>query len=383
MDKKAIVAGHICIDITPIFPSGKNGRISEILVPGKLIQMGDSDVHTGGAVANTGLAMKKFGIDVTLMGKTGRDEFGEMIGGVLDKHGADARMIRSDKTSTSYSVVLAVPGNDRIFLHNPGANDTFCCSDIPQEALRECALFHFGYPTIMKSMYASEGEELLKMMQMMKQNGIATSLDMAVVDPDSDAGKVDWRIILNKVLPFVDFFMPSIEELGFMLERERFMQWQTRAGGGDIAEILSIEEDVKPLADRCMLMGAKVLLIKCGAPGLYYRTADEEIMRHVGVKAGLDIEKWSGKAGFEDSYEPERLLSGTGAGDACIAAFLSAMLKGREPEMCIHMAAAAGAACVAAYDALSGLPSFEVLEAKVHAGWSKKMNIMNAKTLSS
>ena len=59
--KKVIVAGHICLDITPVFSEGRAGGADSLLSPGKLIQMGKADVHTGGAVANTGLAMKILG----------------------------------------------------------------------------------------------------------------------------------------------------------------------------------------------------------------------------------------------------------------------------------------------------------------------------------
>ena len=67
MGKKVIVAGHICLDITPVFPDKKVSGVSEMLAPGKLIEMGNADVHTGGAVANTGLALKLLGADVSLM----------------------------------------------------------------------------------------------------------------------------------------------------------------------------------------------------------------------------------------------------------------------------------------------------------------------------
>lgn len=147
MHKKVIVAGHICLDITPVFPDKRVGQLTDILSPGKLIQMGDADVHTGGAVANTGLAMKILGADVSLMGKVGADAFGEMICNILRKYQAADGMLVSREESTSYSVVLAIPGIDRLFLHNPGANNTFRASDIPQNALEEAALFHFGYPT--------------------------------------------------------------------------------------------------------------------------------------------------------------------------------------------------------------------------------------------
>ena len=88
MSKKVIVAGHICIDITPVFQGKSVTNVSDILKPGKLIQMGKAEVSTGGVVANTGLGMKILGADVTLMGKIGNDEFGNLILGILDKYDA-------------------------------------------------------------------------------------------------------------------------------------------------------------------------------------------------------------------------------------------------------------------------------------------------------
>lgn len=371
MKKKAIIAGHICLDITPKFPEGKQSDLSQIFLPGKLLQMGEADIHTGGAVANTGLAMKLLGAEVLLMGKIGRDAFGDIVCGMLRRYGAADGMICLEQESTSYSVVLAVPGSDRIFLHNPGANDTFCADDISEDALREAALFHFGYPPLMRRIYEKNGAELVKLFRRAKAAGCATSLDMAFPDADSPAGQADWQMILRQVLPFVDFFVPSAEELCYMLDRPRFIQWQERAGGRDITEILDVDRDIRPLADMCMACGAKVLLIKCGASGMYYRTADEKRLSGIGSRVELDTAAWREKAGFERSYVPERILSGTGAGDTSIAAFLTAMLAGEHPEQCMHMAAAAGASCVAGYDALSGLKSYEELKCRIAAGWRK------------
>ena len=85
--KKVIAAGHICLDITPMFPDRKVQHPGELLSPGKLLEVGAADVHTGGSVANTGLAMKKLGADVSLMGKVGKDAFGNMILDILKKRG--------------------------------------------------------------------------------------------------------------------------------------------------------------------------------------------------------------------------------------------------------------------------------------------------------
>ena len=98
MKKKIISAGHICLDITPVFPTGRSyAGIAELLEPGKLIHMEEADVHTGGSVANTGLALKILGADVKLMGKIGKDEFGKIILDELKKYGSDQDMVK-DKT---------------------------------------------------------------------------------------------------------------------------------------------------------------------------------------------------------------------------------------------------------------------------------------------
>ncbi|HIR92081.1 MAG TPA: carbohydrate kinase family protein [Candidatus Egerieimonas intestinavium] len=369
--KKAVVAGHICLDITPAFEGEKRSRLEEILSPGKLAEVGEANIHCGGAVSNTGLAMKALGAEVSLVGKIGDDDFGRVLRSQLDEYGCGKGLVVSQEDSTGYTIVLAIPGIDRIFLHNSGANNGFSGEDVPEAELENGALFHFGYPTVMRKLYENDGEELVRMYRAMKQRGIATSLDMAAVDPNSPAGKVDWKKVLSRVLPYVDFFVPSVEELCFMLDRERYEAWSKRTSG-DVTEVLSLREDIRPLADQVMEMGAKVLLIKCGAPGIYYRTAHREILKGVGPRVELDADLWSSREGFEKSYRPRRIRSGTGAGDTTIAAFLTGMLEGMTLEQCLQLAAAAGASCVAEYDALSGIPSLEKLMEKIAGGWEKQ-----------
>ena len=364
MGKKIIAAGHICIDITPVFSTDRKfRRISELLEPGKLIHMDPADVHTGGSVANTGLALKLLGMDVQLMGKIGKDSFGGMIQEILSGYGAGG-LIVDPESSTSYSVVLAVPGIDRIFLHNPGANDTFSSADIPEEALEDAALFHFGYPPLMKRMYEAGGAELVSMFQRMKEKGIATSLDLAAVDPDSEAGRTDWEGILAAVLPYTDFFVPSFEELCFMLDRPRYEAISAR--GGDMIQALDMEEDVIPLARRCLAMGCRAVLIKCGTKGMYYATGN---CADVGSRLSLDIASWSNQQGIQPCFQADCVRSGTGAGDTSIAAFLAGILLGKEPAECAALAAAEGACCVTAYDALGGLKPLDELAGRIASGW--------------
>jgi len=362
MDGKAVVAGNICLDITPMIPGTGYTEIGQLLKPGKLVQVGGIELHTGGAVANTGLAMKFFGADVELMGKIGDDGFGTIVQKKLEEYGAESGMIVVSGAATSYTIVLSPSGIDRIFLHDPGASDTFTSEDIRWDRLSGVTLFHFGYPTVMRKMYEDEGRELCGIFSRVKSMGIATSLDMAGVDPDSEAGRADWNSILKNVLGDVDFFLPSIEELTFMLDRKVI--------DPDLSGI-SIEDDVKPLADRLLEMGAKVVLIKCGAAGIYYRTAAAGALAELADRLGLDLREWAGKEGFERSYKAQKIVSATGAGDTCIAAFLAAVMDHRPLVECLMLATAAGASCVEAYDALSGLLSFEAMEEKIRGGWQK------------
>lgn len=369
-EKKAIVAGHICLDITPVFPNQKADSVQEVLLPGKLIQMEGVDVHTGGAVANTGLAMKRLGNDVRLMGKIGGDAFGKMVLEILKEYEADQGMIVSKQSSTSYTVVVAMPGKDRIFLHDPGANNTFCEEDLDWEQIAEADLFHFGYPPLMRRMYQKNGEELCSIIKRAKSLGCAVSLDMAAVDPVSEAGREDWRKILEQVLPYIDFFVPSVEELCFMLDKPQYDAWNQKAAGRDITEIIR-QEDVATLGEQAIALGAKVVLIKCGAPGIYYRSADAEKLGTLCEKLSLELGEWAGKQGFEKSYVPEKICSGTGAGDTSIAAFLTSVLNGESMEEALRMAAATGACCVASYDALGGLKPLVELKEKIRSGWQK------------
>ena len=367
MKGKIIAAGHICIDITPVFSTdSRYQKIGDLLEPGKLIHMDPADVHTGGSVANTGLALKFLGADVQLMGKIGNDSFGTMIQEILAGYDAGG-LIVDPESSTSYSVVLAVPGIDRIFLHNPGANDTFTNADIPESALDNVVLFHFGYPPLMKKMYERDGLELAKLFSRIKSKGIATSLDLAAVDPASEAGGVNWRTVLARVLPNTDFFVPSFEELCFMLNRVRYEELSSFCG--DMTSGLNLLEEAAPLAEECLRLGAKAVLIKCGTSGMYYRTSGISSMEQVGSRLELNTAQWADQSGIQPCFKADCIRSGTGAGDTSIAAFLMAVLQGKTPQECAALAAAEGACAVTSYDALSGLKPMTWLEDRIASGW--------------
>ena len=262
-------------------------------------------------------------------------------------------------------MVLAVPGMDRVFLHNPGANDTFSAADVTPDALRDAVLFHFGYPPLMRRMYADGGAELKRLFGRIASEGIATSLDLAAVDPQSDAGRADWRGILAGVLPDVDFFEPSFEELCYMLDRPLYDALS--AEGGDMTELPGIPEKADTLARQCLELGCGAVLVKCGLSGMVWRTAGRERLAKAGKRLALDVKAWADREGFQPCFPAETVRSATGAGDVSIAAFLTALMNGETPADCAKLAAAEGAASVSSYDALGGVLPLDKLKRRIAA----------------
>jgi len=122
--RKAVVAGHVCLDLIPSFggtaapeAAGQEaGRWADMLQPGRLVQVGPALFAAGGSVPNTGIALHKLGVPVSLVGKVGDDAFGRAVLRIVGAAGprlAEA-MVVAPGEHTSYTVILSPPGVDRI-----------------------------------------------------------------------------------------------------------------------------------------------------------------------------------------------------------------------------------------------------------------------------
>ncbi|MBM7566093.1 PfkB family carbohydrate kinase [Paenibacillus sacheonensis] len=366
-----VVAGHICLDVIPTIHELKDG-MGALLVPGKLVDIGAARISTGGAVSNTGLALHRLGMSTKLMGKIGDDLFGSAIGSVLRGYGdelADGMIVASGEY-TSYTIVINPPNIDRIFLHCTGANDTFAAADLQAEQLEEARLFHFGYPPLMRRMYENDGEELANLLSLAKGQGLTVSLDLAKPDPSTPAGQADWRMIFVKALPYVDVFLPSFEEILYMLKRDLYEELAAKHG----SDLLPLAEGplLRELAGELLDMGAAIVVLKLGEHGLYLRTTDDaERMAALGKGAPASAEAWRNRELLAPCFAVD-VAGTTGAGDCTIAGFLAGLLKGLEPEEALIGAVAVGACNVERADATSGVPSWEAVQARIAAGWSKR-----------
>jgi sugar/nucleoside kinase (ribokinase family) len=305
-----------------------------------------------------------------MMGKVGDDFFGRAILDRLKSYGVETGMSVVPGEATSYTLVIAPPGIDRVFLHNPGTNDTFGPEDVNLNIVKQTRLFHFGYPPLMKRMYRNDGRELIEIFRRVKETGVTTSLDMSLPDPLSPSGQVNWDTILKEVLPYVDIFLPSAEETLFMLNKDKFFAKKRRAGWRDVLEFLDFS-DFSELARQLLSYGAKIIVLKSGWLGLYVRTAGEEILQSIGRAKPSDFDNWANRELFEPSFQVDHVASATGSGDSAIAGFLTAYLHGETIDSCAKYACAVGAQNVQVLDAVSGILSWDETKLQLQSQWRK------------
>ncbi|NSW51755.1 MAG: carbohydrate kinase family protein [Anaerolineae bacterium] len=365
---KAIVAGHLCLDIIPGLSSVDGQQFFSLFQPGRLLQVDTASISTGGAASNTGLALSKLGIDTSIIAKVGQDPFGILVKEILEEYhqGIGDDLLIDPAGSTSYTVIINPKGVDRIFLHSPGANDHFTGDELDFGRIANTQLFHFGYPQLMRQMYIENGRNLARMFHEVRDAGVVTSLDVTFPDPSTEMGQVHWETILGNALEYVDIFCPSIEEILFMLFPS---QYADLAAKGEVLAQVSAEL-LMNVSQKLIEFGVQVVLIKLGDQGLFLRTANS-INRESNIgKLLTDPARWSNKYIWSPCYRV-RVVGTTGAGDAAIAGFLAAILHGKEPEEAVNIAAAVGACNVEQADALSGVRDWDSTLGRIRSGWMK------------
>ncbi len=295
------------------------------------------------------------------MAAIGDDLLGRMILTVIENRDpqlTEMISINPDQTS-SYTVVLSPYQTDRIFLHSAGANATFGLNSIDFDLLKQVKIFHLGYPPILPKLYADDGAELIEIYRRARAAGAVTSLDMSLPDTQSASGSANWAAIVRGVLPYVDIFVPSIDEILFMLRREDVQAWQ-----GRVLENLS-RDYLAQLADELLAMGAKIVGFKLGEMGIYLKTGGSVQLERIGLVWDAPIELWS------PAFEVE-VVGTVGAGDSAYAGLLAALLRGLPAAEALRWACAVGACNVEASDATSGVRTWEATQARLDAGWQTK-----------
>jgi len=357
-----VVSGQLCADL---LPDTSNLPLSALSAAGKLFEVDALVISTGGSVSNTGLALHKLGIHVGMMTTVGDDLLGRVIIAKLkDRDPTLGEMIavRANEAS-SYSIILSPENADRIILHCIGNNQNFSQSDINFDIVKQAKIFHLGYPPLLPQLYANNGQELVAIYQRIYDEGILTSLDLAHPDPNGLSGKVNWKQILEATLPYVDIFVPSIEEIVFMTRRLDYDNWN-----GNILQNVT-RNYLRNLADELLSIGSTIVGFKLGELGFYLRTSDD-IQKLTRLKSiGQSPDNWHNLDLWHPAYGVE-VVGSIGAGDSAYAGFLAAILNGLDPHATMDVMCAVGACNVETLDATSGILDWDTTLERIRAGWT-------------
>ena len=348
--RRALVAGHVCIDLIPALA----GPVD--LAPGGLVEVGPIALRPGGCVSNTGRDLLALGAPAQLIADVGDDEMGRVLCRMLAAEAGPAAALRAiPGQTTSYSLVVQPPGGDRVFWHHVGANASFDGDGID---LAAGDLLHVGYPPLLPALAAGGAAGLRALLSRARARGLTTSVDLVVVDRDSEAGQQDWEAILRDTLPLVDVFTPSVDDLASVLRRD----------------FTTSPEALSELAGRIVTGGAAVVALTAGPHGLLLRTAGPQRLAAGGPVLAALPPSWADRELWVPPLSAT-VVSTVGAGDAATAGLLYGLLAGAEPEDAALTAAGAAALRVSGHDRLPHYDESAIAETNVVAadrsGWDR------------
>jgi sugar/nucleoside kinase (ribokinase family) len=320
--KTVLVAGHLCLDFTPDLTDAPGFE------PGRLYEVGPATLSLGGCVANTALALQAAGVPTRVSATVGDDPLGGVARRLLAEHGIDGEGVATAVgAATSYSLVFQPERRDRTFWHHAGANAAFTGREVDLDGVD---ILHLGYPPLLPALLTEDGQPLLDLLHRARNRGITTSLDLVVVDPRSEVGRLDWRRIFARILPYVDVVTPSIDDL-------------TSALGYDFpADDTRVETCARDLLDQ----GCAVAAVSAGARGAFVISADEQRVAAAGTALGAVSADWADVAEWVPAEVPRAMRSTNGAGDAASAGLLYGLAVGVDLRPSARLAARFAAASI-------------------------------------
>lgn len=293
---------------------------------GKLSLVGSMKLFSGGCAMNASVDLSKLSSSVAMLGMVGNDGFGKFLKEELEKYNVNTEgLVENDSINTSSSVVLVDSGGERSFLHSIGANGVFAENNVHYPAIENSKIVFVAGSLLMPSFDGAGCAVTLKKARGM---GKITVLDTAW----DDTGR--WMKTLEPCLPYVDYFIPSIEE----------------------AQMLSGETEPEKIAQVFFNKGVKSVVVKLGKKGCYMQESKNQ--------EGIYI----------PTYDKIKPVDTTGAGDSFCAGFLYGLAKGKSMLHACQIANAVGTHCIMAFGASTGIKPYSEIEKFIieNGGWLNK-----------
>lgn len=283
--------------------------LARLPAAGELLVTDDFLMGAGGCAANVAVVLSKLGVTSRVVGKVGRDSFGDFVIAELADYGVDVSFIgRSETMSTAKTVIVPVAGEDRRYIHTVGANADLTGSDLLPAAISGVDVVCLGGYLVLPGL---QPEAVVDLFEAAHRAGARTVLD--VVLPGGTHASLD---DLRAILPSVDFFLPNEDE----------------------ARQLTGEQDPERQAAVLHDAGAETVIITMGSDGLLVRTANGT--RRIPAPI-VDV------------------VDGSGAGDGFAAGLIVGILEGWPLDRSLALANAVGALACTALGCSAGIADRE------------------------
>ena len=130
----------------------------------------------GGSCPNTVITLSALGVETTLAGKVGSDEYGTIYRNRLNALNVRDNLAVSDANVTGSSIILITPDSERTMNTYLGANRDFCPDDVIESEVSRADFFQFtGYMWDTKN----QMEAIRKALDIAKRNNVMVSFDIA------------------------------------------------------------------------------------------------------------------------------------------------------------------------------------------------------------
>jgi len=297
----ALVVGELNVDLI----LNKIDGFPEI---GKEILAEEMTLTLGSSSAIFASNLSALGAKVAFVGKIGHDQFGELVLQSLENKGVSTEFIIQDKTLNTGATIVLNYDEDRAMLTHPGAMNHLTIKDITPEILKTARHLHFS------SYYLQPGirEDVDQLFKMAKENGLTTSFDMQW-DP-----KEKWQLPVQKILPFVDVFLPNRQELIYLTGQ------------------INLKEAIKKLRDN-----ANTVVVKMGNEGSFLFDTKAKLEKTL------------------PAYKNEQVVDAIGAGDSFNAGFIFKFIQGAPLEECQRFGNLCGAINTTAAGGTSAFQNYE------------------------
>ncbi len=314
---KVAFAGNILVDNVK--------TISAWPEKGMLVQIGAVTQAVGGSVCNSGIDLKTLdpSVEVTALGKVGKDDAGSFALDFLARRGLDTAGVQRVDAPTTFTDVMTVVGTgERTFFNMHGADSALTAADIAVDKL-DCDIFHLGYLLLLDGLDAPDpeyGTQAARLLAQVQKAGIKTSVD--IVSEQSER----FVRIVRPALPYCDYLVVNEVEGALATGLD------CRDANGRVTP-----EALFKITEALFALGVKrQVVLHCPEFSVSRSVSGEETLVH-----SLKL-------------PPGWIKGSVGAGDAFCAGMLYAFLKGMDAERGMRLASCCAAANLAAADSVSG-----------------------------